>query len=362
MGNNFYACRAALFSRYHPARGYERYRAMTVAVTGATGHVGANLVRALLDGGSAVRVLARKDLRAIQGLDVEIVTGDVLDIDSLMKLCDGADTVFHAAAMISIIGDEGGMVDRINIGGTRHVIEACIKNRVRRLVHFSSIHAFSSYPESETIDETRALALGKNAFPYDRSKALSQLEVMKSVDRGLNAVVVNPTAVLGPMDFKPSRMGEVLLSIYHNRYPVLIDGGYDWVDARDVAACALAAAEKGRPGECYLASGGWHHVCEIARIVSEAFCRKTPQFATPLWLCRMPAYCVTAVAKSLKLTTKFTPIALKTLESHRSISHEKAARELGYRTRPIEETVRDTLEWFRSQGMLDPVCTGTKQS
>lgn len=329
---------------------------MTVAITGASGHVGANLVRAVLDQGRAVRVLARKDLRGIRGLDVEIVTGDVLDIDSLMKLCEGAETVFHAAAMISIIGAEGGMVEKINVGGTRNVIEACIKNRVKRLVHFSSIHAFSSSPEDETIDESRALALGKNAFPYDRSKAMGQLEVMKSADRGLNAIVINPTAVLGPMDFKPSRMGEVLLSIYHNRYPVLIDGGYDWVDARDVVACALAAERKGRAGECYLASGSWHHVCDIARIVSETYCRKTPRFATPIWLCRMPAYCVTAVAKTLNMTTKFTPIALKTLESHRTISHEKAARELGYRTRPIEDTIRDTLDWFRSQGMLDTSC------
>lgn len=326
---------------------------MTVAITGATGHVGANLIRAILDQGRAVRALARKDLRALQGLDADIVTGDVLDIDSLMKLTEGVDTVFHAAAMISIAGSEGGMVEKINVGGTRNVIEACIKNRVRRLVHFSSIHAFSSSPENEIIDESRALALEKNNFPYDRSKALGQLEVLKAADRGLNALVVCPTAVLGPMDFKPSRMGEVLLSIYHNSYPVLIDGGYDWVDARDVAACALAAEQKGRSGECYLASGGWHHVCEIARIVSDIYARKTPRFATPIWLCRMPAYCVTAVAKTFNLKTKFTPIAIKTLESHRHISHEKATRELGYRPRPIEETIRDTLEWFRSRGMLD---------
>jgi dihydroflavonol-4-reductase len=326
---------------------------MTVAITGATGHVGANLVRAVLDQGRAVRVLARKDLRGVQGLDVEIVSGDVLDADSLMKLCDGADTVFHAAAMISIMGSEKGMVEKINIGGTRNVIEACLKNRVKRLVHFSSIHAYSSKNVHELIDETCGLALDKNNFPYDRSKAMGQLEVFKAVDRGLNAVVVNPTAVLGPFDFKPSRMGEVLLSIYHNRYPVLIDGGYDWVDARDVAACALAAEIKGRPGENYLASGGWRHVCEIARIVSDMYGKKTPRFATPLWLCRLPAYCVTGMAKTLNMTTKFTPIALRTLESHRLISHEKAARELGYRPRQIEETIRDTLEWFRSQGMLD---------
>jgi dihydroflavonol-4-reductase len=225
---------------------------------------------------------------------------------------------------------------------------------VKRLVHCSSIHAFSTDPVDQVLDETRKLALGENHFPYDRSKALGQTEVLKAVDRGLDAVIINPTAVLGPHDFKPSRMGQVLLDIYHRRYPALINGGYDWVDARDVASCALAAEQKGKKGENYLASGHWYHLCEIARIISELYNRKTNRFATPMWLCKLPAHVVLAYAKVRGVTPKFTPIALKTLESHRYISHEKATRELGYHPRPIEETIRDTLEWFRGQGMLDP--------
>ena len=327
---------------------------MDTAITGSTGHVGASLVRMILDGGRSVRVLVRNDLRAIEGLDVETTQGDVTDLDSLMKLTKGAKTVFHLAAKISIVGPEGGSVEKINVNGTRNVIEACRRNKVRRLVHFSSIHAYRSHPVTELIDETRPLALGTDEFVYDRSKALGQVEVLRAVADGLNAVIVNPAACLGPYDYKPSRMGEVLLDLYHNRYPALVDGGYNWVDARDVAWCALAAEKKGRTGQSYLASGNWYHVCDVARIIEKLYDRKTPCRATPMWLCMLPAYLVMGYSKVMNVTPKFTPYAMKTLKSHRIISHEKATRELGYKPRPIEETIRDTLEWFGSQGKLAP--------
>lgn len=326
---------------------------MHAALTGASGHIGASLGRMILGQGRNLRVLARNDRRAIEGLDVETVTGDVLDPGSLFRLCDGADTVFHLAARISLAGSDGGMVEKVNIEGTRNVIEACLQCGVKRLVHFSSIHAYRSPGRGEVIDETTELALGHDEFPYDRSKAISQKEVLEAVDRGLDAVVLNPTAVLGPHDYKPSRMGETLMNIYGNRYPALVDGGYDWVDARDVAACALAAEKKGRAGEAYLVSGHWRHVCDVSRVVSSLYGKKTPTFATPMWLCVFPAHLVLAFSKLTDYDFNFTPYALKTVRSHRLISHEKASRELGFSPRPIEETIRDTIDWFISSGMLD---------
>lgn len=325
---------------------------MDTAITGSTGHVGANLVRSILGQGRGVRVLVRNDLRAVEGLDVETTQGDVTDFDSLMKLCKGVKTVFHLAAKLSIVGDEGGSLRKINVEGTKNVIEACIRNGVKRLVHFSSIHAYRSHPISDVIDETRPLALGGDEFIYDRTKAMGQVEVLRAVERGLDAVIINPTAVLGPYDYKPSRMGEVLIDLYNNRYPALVDGGYNWVDARDVVACALAAEKKGIKGEAYLASGRWYHVCEVARIIARMYGRKTPQFATPRWLCMLPAYFVMNYARMRNATPKFTPYAIRTLMSHRYISHDKATRELGYTPRPIEDTIRDTLAWFDSQGKL----------
>src|SRR5208337_5167084 len=131
---------------------------MITAITGATGHVGASLVRSLLEKGRSVRILVRNDLRAVKGLEVEEVLGDVLDYDSLLKLFRGVKTVFHLAAKISIVGSEGGTVEKINIEGTNNVIRACLKCGVKRLVHFSSIHAYRARHAGEVIDETGALA------------------------------------------------------------------------------------------------------------------------------------------------------------------------------------------------------------
>jgi dihydroflavonol-4-reductase len=326
-------------------------RPVTV-VTGACGHLGANLVRALLERGRTVRVLVREDLRALEGLPVERVEGNVLDLEALYRLVDGAEVVYHLAARVSIAGAEGGRVERINVEGPRRVVQACLERRVRRLVHFSSIHAFSTRPADRVIDETRALALGRGEQPYDRSKAGGQLEVLRGVERGLDAVIVNPGAVIGPHDYKPSLMGRVLLDIYHRRLPALIDGGYNWVDARDVAAGALAAEEKGRAGECYLLTGHWVHICDVSRLVGRLAGRRTPCAAVPLWLAGPASGLFLAGSRLAGRTPWYTPAAVRAVRSHRLISHGKASRELGYSPRPFEETVRDTLEWFRRAGRL----------
>ena len=321
---------------------------MTTAVTGASGHLGGNLVRELLAQGRSVRALARKDTRALEGLDVKVVRGNILDLDSLRELVRGADTVFHLAAKISIVGGEDAIVKKINIQGTGNIVEACLEAKVKRLVYFSSIHAFSSHPNSEEVDETRELALGDHHMAYDQSKAKAQTIVADGVKEGLHGVIVNPTAVVGPNDFKISRMGEVFLDIYYNRMPMLIDGGYNWVDARDVVQGALAAEKYGRRGECYLLPGHWVHMCELSKMIADLSGRKTPSGALPMWLALAASYINAGIAKTIGKTPKFTPRAMKSVQMHRFISGRKAAEELGYKARPFNETVRDTLRWFEN--------------
>jgi dihydroflavonol-4-reductase len=324
---------------------------MDVAVTGAVGHVGANLVRALLAQGRTVRVLVHSDKRGVDGLPVEVVEGSVLDPESLRRFCTGVEVVYHCAAHISIVGAEGGAVERTNVQGPTNMVQACLDAGVRRLVHFSSIHAFNSDPVDQVIDETRALATDAPAA-YDRSKANGQLAVLAGVKRGLDAVIVNPCAVLGPYDFRVSRMGEVLLDLYHDRLPSLVDGGYNWVDARDVVAGALAAEKKGRTGEVYLLAGHWVHIRDLAALVTELTGRKTPRLALPLPLVWPAALATLWWARLNKKVPKFTPLALRALHMHRLISHAKATAELGYEPRPLQDTVRDTLAWFEQVGWL----------
>ncbi len=325
---------------------------MKVAVTGAAGHVGGNLVRALLERGHDVRAVVRNDTRALEGLTVERVKADVLDADQVRAALAGAELVFHLAVKISIEGDPDGSVHRTNVIGTRHVVEACLANKAKRLVHFSSIHARVNEPYDVPMDEQRALADEGHAYAYDRSKAGSEREVQAGIKRGLDAVIVNPAAVIGPNDFKPSRMGEVFLDLHFRRLPALVAGGFDWVDVRDIADGAIAAAEKGRTGERYLLGNEYRTVRELASVCRAKGGVRPPLFTTPMWIAKIGAPFAMAWAKLTGSRPLFTNESLHALCGNPSVSHAKAARELGYQPRPLEATVADTYEWFRASGML----------
>jgi len=325
---------------------------MTTVVTGAAGHVGGNLVRALLDRGEPVRAVVRSDRRALEGLDLEIVEADLDDPDSLRAAFDGADVVHHLAAQISVVGDPDGSVHRTNVDGVASVLFAARDASVRRVVHYSSIHAFSPDPASEPIDEDRPL-VPDHAPAYDRSKAAGQRLALQAAADGQDVVVVHPTAVLGPHDHKPSRMGDVLLQLARGRMPSLLDGGFDWVDVRDVVGGGLAAGDRGQPGRPYLLSGHWHTLADLARIVHAHGGEKPPLFTSPMWLARMGAPFVQTWAQLTHGRPLYTSEAIHALWAYREVSSARAEAELGYTKRPIEDTVRDTLDWFRRVGVLE---------
>ena len=325
-------------------------RDLTV-VTGAGGHIGGNLVRALRGRGRRLRLVVRQDRRAIAGIEAEVLQGDVLDLEFLRRAFSGADVVYHLAANISIIGEQNGLVRRVNVEGPRNVVEACLGCGVRRLVHFSSIHAFAQEPLDQVLDETRGQVDG-HAPAYDRSKAAGEREVLAGVGRGLDAVIVNPTGVIGPLDFKGSRMGSVLLGMALRRFISLVDGGFNWVDVRDVCDGAMAAEERGRTGERYLLSGHWRSLRDLARVVEAVSGARAPRFDAPMWLARVGAPFVTAWSQLTRTQPLYTSEALVALRANRSISHGKASVELGYTPRPIEVSIADTLRWFRERGEL----------
>jgi dihydroflavonol-4-reductase len=325
---------------------------MTSVVTGAGGHVGGNLVRALLEEGRAVRAVVRQDTRPVDGLPVEVVRADVLDPASLGRAFEGAKTVFHLAARISITGPQGGLVERTNVEGPRNVAAACLEAGVERLVHFSSIHAFCAFPADGIIDESRGQAPPDHHMVYDRTKAAGEREILAAVGRGLDAVIVNPTSIVGPHDYKPSRVGKVVLDLATRRLPALVDGGFNWVDVRDVAKGAIAASKLGRTGERYLLGGQWLSVAGLAGLVERASGARPPVFTSPMWLARVGAPFMTAWSKLTGTEPLYTGDALYALRHHRHISHEKAARELGYAPRPLPETIADTVAWFKTAGRI----------
>lgn len=321
-------------------------------VTGASGHIGANLVRLLLTEGYQVKALVHVDQKALIGLEVATINCDLLDESGLIKAFDGVDTVFHCAARIAIYKPmEEGML-KVNIDGTRNVLKAAFKMGVKRVVHFSSIHALKAEPEEEVIDESRALVTESCQMLYDFSKAESERLVLKAVADGLDAVILNPTAVIGPYDFKPSLLGTFILGLSKGAIPALVKGGFNWVDVRDVAQGALAAARKGRRGERYLLAGHWKEIADLAQIVCGFQGRQAPQLLLPDWLARLGIPLIELLAMLRGKNPLFTRDSLTTLKHHRLISAQKASTELGFTARPLSLTIKDTLDWFKEEGYL----------
>jgi dihydroflavonol-4-reductase len=325
---------------------------MLAAVTGASGHLGANLIRALLDRKWQVRALIYHDKRALDGLDIECVPGDVLNEESLKQAFTGADVVFHLAGRISVVTWDRKEVEEVNITGVRNVVEACKTAGVKRLIHTSSFHAHQQKPLDEPLDESRPL-LDTRYPPYDYSKAEGEKIVRAAIKNGLDAVIINPGGMLGPNDFKPSYFGSTLLSIARGKLPALVDAGLSWVDNRDVVNGMIQACEHAKPGSKYILSGHWVTLKYVAHYIAGITGVSPPRIAVPMWAAKASAPVATFFDRIRGRHPLFTPISLKELESNPNISHEKASRELGYEPRPLEQALKDTIDWFRSHGFLN---------
>ncbi len=324
---------------------------MSILVTGATGHIGANLVRALITQGRRVRVLAHVNTRAIDGLNVEVVYGDVRHPESLYPAFNGIETVYHLAACLSLTPTNWKDMEPVNVTGTRNIIDACLRTGVKRLVHFSSVHAMA--PDSqEVLNESCQLMTISDWPPYGYSKAAGEKEVEKGLDRGLNAVIVRPTAIVGPFDFQPSFFGEVILLLARGKLPGLIDGGFDWVDVRDVVDGAIQAEMTAPTGSEYLLSGHWASLKEVADITGELTGTAAPRFSFPLWIASAGAPLMTAMSRIRGKQPLYTSFSIKTVKESPYVSHEKATMELGYQPRPLSRSIEDTLNWFKQEGML----------
>ena len=320
-----------------------------IIVTGASGLVGGNLVRALLAQGRTVRALIHHDRRAIDGLDVETVSADLTDPSSLQRAFRGADTVYHLASSISISTENWDELKRVNVLGTLNVIEACLQNNVRRLLYFGSIHAYDHAPFDQPMDEDRPLLIGNHIHPYERSKALAEMETRRSLDRGLDSVILIPTAIAGPFDFRPSHFGQAIQLLARGHIPALVRGGYDWVDVRDVVDGAIKAEQLAPRGGRYILSGHWHSVREVARFVSEITEKAAPRFTVPIWLAQLAQPIMAKLAQVNGKQPIYTRPMLNAMKSNHNISHARATRDLGYSPRPFQQTIADTLKWFVEQ-------------
>lgn len=322
----------------------------TVAVTGASGHIGANLIRELLARGYRVVVLVRHSGAAFEDLDVVKVKGDILDPASLRSAFSGVEHVYHLAAHISIESGDKEKLQQVNIDGTRHVMEACQSEGVSTLIHFSSIHALNPEPLDQPVTEDSPL-LGEQTGrggDYDYSKAAADRLIRQNQCKTLGTRIIYPTAVFGPNDFRLSLFGQALVKMARGRLPALITGGFDWVDARDVAWATVEAAENGKNGDRFLLSGHYLTMSEVAAVVAEITGVSAPALTCPAWLAGVFAPLMGAWSYLTGQSPLYTRDSLAALSTNKIMSHEKASAQLGYTPRPFRRSMKDAIEFYNN--------------
>jgi dihydroflavonol-4-reductase len=326
-----------------------------IVVTGATGHVGNVLLRSLAaEGATALRAVVAPghSTASIADLDVEVIEADVRNYGALLQAFRGAEIVYHLAGIVSIASGGLERLRETNVGGTRNVLAACREAGVGRLVYTSSVHAFVEPPHGTCLDETTPIDPARVRGAYAKSKAEATLLVFDAIKEGLDAVVVFPSGIAGPYDFRPSETGQLFLDCFSGRLKAYVDGAYDFVDVRDVAQGLMAAARKGRRGQGYLLVGHEITVKDLLRTIEHITGARAPRWRLPFGFTRAVSFLIPGYYWVRRERPLFTTYSLDVITSNCLMSHQKAEQELDYSSRPLRQTLEDTLRWFRQAGML----------
>ena len=322
-------------------------------VTGSTGFLGANLVEALNRHGIPVRAFHRKTSRldALEGLEYEEAIGDVLDTQSLMDAMEGCDVVFHVAAVADYWRRGPEWLYKINVEGTRNVLEAAIRMRISRVVYTSSVAALG-VPERGTLgNENMQFNIPPKWFPYGHSKHLAELEVQKAIVRGLDAVIVNPGVIIGPRDINRIS-GSILIQAARQGIPVYTDGGVNVIAVQDVAEGEIAAAERGRKGERYILGNENLTHLEMFLMVCDIVGCKPPAFKLPRWLLRGIGKLLVAANVDAKNLLPIDRSQMLLSTEYLFFDNTKARTELGLPHTPVKEAFLQTYKWYKSQNVI----------
>lgn len=325
-----------------------------IVITGATGHLGNVLVRKLINQDKKVRaiILPGEDIASLEGLEVEKVEGDVRVPDSLRRAFEGADIVYHCAGIISILPGQQKQLYQVNVLGTRNVVNMCLETKVKRLVYTSSIHALSEPAPGIVFDESREFNPENVLGEYSKSKTLGTLEVIKGIKKGLDAVILCPSGIIGPYDYRVSEMGKLIVDFVKGKVKAYVDGAYDFVDVRDVAEGLLLACEKGKKGECYILSGQQISIRQLLKFLEGITGVKAPSLKVPHQVARVTGFFNVLYCNLMKIKPLFTPFSIDVLASNSLVSCQKAQDKLRYSSRSIYESIKDTVRWFRQEGII----------
>ena len=332
-----------------------------VLVTGGAGHLGANMVRRLLDDGMDVRVLVRpgSDNSAVEGLPVELVLGDLRDAASVARAVQGCETIYHCAANVSTVQASAELEREIfecNVLGTKNLLQSARSASVERVVvtgSFSGI-GYDLEDRSKAGNEEMPFYPFEDVLPYARTKMQAEHESLKACVEGLDVVIATSCAIIGPHDYKPSRMGRTMLDYAHGRLHAYIAGGFDFVSTRDLTEGHVLAMRRGRKGQKYIVSTEYQSLDDIMATWEEITGRPRPRV-------RLPADAMAGVAKVSSFVLgnffpespqRFTPAAVRILKKERRADTSKAQRELGYRPTSVRHAFHEAYEDFARRGLV----------
>jgi len=326
-------------------------------VTGAAGHLGRTVTKMLSESGNTVYALCLPDEAHLpNGENVRIYYGDVRNIDSLADMFEARENtpiiVIHCAGIVSISSKFDQMVYDVNVNGTKNIIALCEKYNVQKLIYISSVHALPVLPDTETIVEVDHFSPDDVVGLYSKTKSEASQCVLDYAKRGYDANIIHPSGLIGPEDFGRGHLTQLIIDYCKGGLTSGIDGGYDFVDVRDVTDGILSCCEHGKSGACYIMSGRYMKVYDLLNQLHEITGRKKVERMLPLWFVRLTAPLSEIYYKILRQPPLFTTYSIYTLKVNANFSCENAKHDLNYTTRPIRQTLEDTVMWLKENGRI----------
>ena len=322
-----------------------------ILITGAGGHIGNVLVKQLYKKGHKdlrLFVQPKEDISYIEKYAKEVVRGDICDSLAVSGAVRGCDNVFHLAGLVEISGVRKKRVFEVNVEGTKNVINACLEKKVDRLLYVSSVHALKLPKEGE-IDETLDADISRLNGAYAKSKAMATIEVMNAIQKGLDAVIVFPSGIIGPYDFKSSYTGSAIKGyISAKKTQYYFNGKYDFVDVRDAVDGIYRAWKFGEKGQGYIISGSVSTLEDIIEAVEESTGNTIKRKRVPALLVKIAAVFAPIYYMIVRKKPVLSKYAIDVLMGNSRISSGKAAQKLGYKPRPLSSTIRDMVRWHRA--------------
>ena len=325
---------------------------MRIGVTGSSGLVGFNFCKEAQKNNDRLNILIRKDTDYLKQIDAKVFYGDLNNKEVLDKFCEGCEVIVHSAAMISIGFDSYKEVCEVNYIGTKNLLDSCLRMKVKKFIYISSINAFNKRPIRDRLDETRGLV--KSGSSYDLTKAMGQKLVMNT--DGIDKVSINPTSILGKHDFKPSRLGKVVKTLYAGKLPFLVNGGLDVIDVEDLSKVIYSSIKNGRDGEAYIISGKWRSFKEINESVQKNRDKKSfilffPKFFIEMNLPLLNLFPKSFLKRAADFNGKFFPglenLTKESIENiinfPKNIDNSKAKKDLGLTISPLDKTIKDSI-------------------